>query len=186
MRKTTYKLFLFLLIAGFLSCGCSELIKKQDQSLQLEDGYDPNALVLLAHIDHRQNETLISWPRVAVAIGDGTILLTAKHCVDTPPRWSKPPMSPDIVVVSPYYGNIYQCEVIVADKKTDLAILKAPWSVHPALALASEEEFQTTKQVTVFSRPIRKPKEPHELGRQIRTATLPVYQKNITKDLFGE
>jgi len=185
MRKTTYKLFLLLLIAGFLTCGCSNPASKGDTSQQLKPGYDPNALVLVAYIDHRQNETPISWPRVAVAIGDGTILLTAKHCVDTPPRWSKPPMSPEIVAVSPYYGDIYHCEIIATDKKTDLAILKAPWRAHPALALASEEELLAARRITVFSRPIRKLKKPHQLGRQIRTTTLPVRRFYITKPITG-
>ena len=185
MQKKINQLLLLLLVAGFLTCGCNELTKKQDQGLQLKPGYDPNALVLLIHIDHRQNETLISWPRVAFAIGDGTIILTAKHCVDYPSNWSQRPMSPDIVAVSPYYGDIYHCDVIATDKKSDLAILKAPWRIHPALALASKEEFQATRQVTVFSRPIRKPKKPHELGRKIRTATLTIEQKNVKKPITG-
>jgi tetratricopeptide (TPR) repeat protein len=185
MRKIIHQLLLFLLIAGFLTCGCSELLTKQDQSFQLKPGYDPNALVLLAHIDHRQNETRISWPRVAFAVGDGTILLTAKHCVDNPSNWIQHPLSPEIVVISPYYGDIYRCDVIAVDKKTDLAILKAPWRIHPALTLASEEDFQKTREVTVFSRPIRKPKKPHELGRKIRTATLTIEQKNVKRPIAG-
>jgi len=71
------------------------------------------------------------------------------------------------------------------DEKSDLAILKAPWPIHPALALASKEEFQSARQVTVFSRPIRKPKKPHELGRKIRTATLTIEQKNVKKPITG-
>jgi len=185
MRKTTYKLLLFLLITGLLTCGCGELLKKQDRSFQPKPGYDPNALVLLVHIDHRQNETRISWPRVAFAVGDGTIILTAKHCTDSPPNWSQRPMSPDIVVISPYYGDIYHCDVIAADDKSDIAILKAPWNIHPALTLASEEEFRNAKKLTVFSRPIRKPKKPHELGRQIRTATLTIDKKNVKKPITG-
>jgi pentatricopeptide repeat protein len=185
MRKTTYKLLLVLLIAGFLTCGCSELLKKQDRSFQPRPGYDPNALVLLVHIDHGQNETRISWPRVAFAVGDGTIILTAKHCVDRPPHFPKRPMSPELVVVSPYYGDIYNCEIVAEDDKSDIAILKARWNIHPALAMASEEEFRNAKKVTVFSRPIRKPKKPHELGRQIRTATLTIDKKNVKKPITG-
>lgn len=176
---------MFLLIAVFLTCGCGEFANRGDASRQLKPGFDPNALVLLAHIDYRQQETLVSWPRVAFTIGDGTILLTAKHCVDSPPRWSERPMSPEIVAVSPYYGDIYHCEVLATEKKADLAILKAPWSVHPALALAGEEELNNAEQITIFSRPIRKSKKSHQLGRQIRTATLSIERLNVTKPITG-
>jgi pentatricopeptide repeat protein len=185
MRKNLYSIFLLLLIVGFLACGCSELTNQQDQKLQLKPGYDPNALVLLVLLDHRQNETLISWPRVAVAIGDGTLLLTAGHCVDIPPRWPKRQMSPEVVAVSPYYGDIYHCEIIAVDEKKDLAVLKAPWPVHPALAVADEEELRKTKEITVFSRPVRKSKKPHQLGRQIRTTTLAIEQLNATRPVVG-
>ena len=176
---------LCLLIAGLLTCGCGEFASKSNEDLQLEPGYDPNALVLLVHLDHRQNENLLSWPRVAVAIGDGTLLLTAEHCVDTPSRWPKRLMSREIIAVSPYYGDIYRCELLATDKEADLAILKASWPVHPALALAGEEELEDAEEITVFSRPVRKSKEPHQLGRQIRTTTLYIEQFDITRPIRG-
>ncbi len=176
---------LILFLVSLLACGCSEFAHSGDASRQLKPGYDPNALVLIAHIDHRQHETLISWPRVAFAIGDGTILLTAEHCVDTPPHWTNSPMSPEVVVISPYYGDIYNCQILAVEKKTDLAILKAPWPIHPALALADEEELRDAEQITIFSRPIRKSKKPQQLGRQIRTTTLTIDRLNITKPIIG-
>jgi pentatricopeptide repeat protein len=185
MRKSVCSIFLFLLIIGFLTYGCSELTSQQDQSLQLKPGYDPNALVLLVLLDHRQNETLISWPRIAVAIGDGTLLLTAEHCVGVPPRWPERQMSPEIVAVSPYYGDMYHCEIIDVNEKKDIALLKAPWTIHPALAVGSEEELRKTKEITVFSRPVRKSKKPHQLGRQIRTTTLAIENLNATRPVIG-
>ncbi|MBN2182885.1 MAG: tetratricopeptide repeat protein [Sedimentisphaerales bacterium] len=183
--RNKVKLLILVVTAAILTCGCGEFAKKSDTGLQLKDGYDPNALVLLVHLDHRQNENLLSWPRVAVAIGDGTILLTAKHCVKTPAKWSERPMSSEIIAISPYYGDIYKCRVLATDDKADLAILKADWQAHPALALADEEEFQETRQITVFSRPIRKPKQPHQLGRRIRTTTLSIEQRDVTKPIVG-
>ena len=188
MKATTREKILtclVFLLTILLTCGCGEFANNDDTGRQLKPGYDPNALVLIAHIDYRQHETLISWPRVAFAVGDGTVLLTAEHCVDTPPQWNNPPMSPEIVVISPYYGDIYNCKILTVDKKTDLAILKAPWPIHPALALASEEELSNAEQITIFSRPIRKPKKPHQLGRQIRTTTLAIDRHNITKPIVG-
>ncbi len=184
MKKTILSRLL-LLLAILLTCGCSEFAHNGDASRQLKPGYDPNALVLLAHIDHRQHETLISWPRVAFTIGDGTILLSAEHCVDRPPSWTDSPMSPEVVVISPYYGDIYNCRILAVEKKTDLAMLKAPWPIHPALAVADEEELSDAEQITIFSRPIRKSKKPQQLGRQIRTTTLTIDRLNITKPIIG-
>jgi len=184
MRKTILTC-LILFLASLLTCGCSEFADTGDASQQLKDGYDPNALVLIAHIDHRQHETLISWPRVAFAVGDGTIILTAEHCVDRPPGWTGLPMSPEIVVISPYYGDIYQCKILAVEEETDLAILEAPWPIHPALAVAGREELKAAGQVTIFSRPIRKSKKPHQLGRQIRTATFVIDRIKITKPIVG-
>jgi tetratricopeptide (TPR) repeat protein len=184
IRKTTLTC-LILFLTSLLTCGCNQFASSGDASRQLKPSYDPNALVLIAHIDHRQHETLISWPRVAFAVGDGTILLTAEHCVDSPPSWTNPPMSPEIVVISPYYGDIYNCQILAVEKKTDLAILKAPWPIHPAFALADKEEFSDAEQITIFSRPIRKSKKPHQLGRQIRTATLDIDRPNITRPITG-
>jgi tetratricopeptide (TPR) repeat protein len=183
--KKTILTCLILLLAVLLTCGCSEFAHNGEASWQLKPGYDPNALVLLGHIDYREHETLISWPRVAFAIGDGTIVLTAEHCVDRPPSWTEPLMSPEVVVISPYYGDIYNCRILAVEKKTDLAILKAPWPIHPALALADEEELRDAEQVTIFSRPIRKSKKPQQLGRQIRTTTLTIDRLNITEPIIG-
>ena len=184
MRKTNL-LCLILLLASLFVCGCSQFADTGDVSRQLKDGYDPNALVLIAHIDHRQHETLVSWPRVAFAVGDGTIILTAAHCVDRPPNWTDPPMSPEIVVISPYYGDIYQCKILAVEEETDLAVLEAPWPIHPALAIAGEQELKAAEHVTVFSRPIRKSKKPHQLGHQIRTVTFVIDRPDITEPIIG-
>lgn len=176
---------LLLFIASLLSCGCSELAHTSNASRQLKEGYDPNAIVLIAHIDHRQHETFLSWPRVAFAVGDGTIILTAKHCVDRPPNWTDSPMSPEIVVISPYYGDIYKCNVLAVEEETDLAVLEAPWLVHPALAIAEQREFKNAERVDIFSRPIKKSKKPHQLGQQIRTATFVIDNADITEPIVG-
>lgn len=188
MKTTIRKLkliSLLLFIASLLTCGCGEFAHTDDANWQLKEGYDPNAIVLIAHIDHRQHETLISWPRVAFAVGDGTIIMTAKHCVDRPPNWIDPPMSPEIVVISPYYGDIYKCKVLAVEEETDLAVLEAPWPVHPALAIAKQQELKDAERVKIFSRPIRKSKEPHQLGQQIRTATFVIDNPDITEPIVG-
>ena len=67
------------------------------------------------------------WPRVAFAIGDGTLLLTAGHCVADLQQSSGQAISGDIMVISPYYGDIFGFRIVAIDKKADLAILKPAW-----------------------------------------------------------
>ncbi|MBN1360750.1 MAG: tetratricopeptide repeat protein [Sedimentisphaerales bacterium] len=131
---------------------------------------DPRAVVVLEYLDRRQAVIgTTKWTRVAFAIGDGTLLLTAAHCVDDFEQSSRHPVSTDIVVISPYYGDVFGFEIVAVDEQADVAILKAPWPAHPALALASEEELAAAKEILIVSRP-----QAGQVGRIISTELLPV------------
>ncbi len=134
---------------------------------------DPRAIVVLEYLDRRQSIIgTTKWTRVAFAVGDGTLLLTAAHCVDDFQGPSKQPVSTDIVVISPYYGDVFGFEIVAIDKEADLAILKAPWPVHPALALASEAELAAAKEILIVSRP----QANKQIGREVRTELLGVLE----------
>ncbi len=134
---------------------------------------DPRAVVVLEYLDRRQGIIgTTKWTRVAFAIGDGTLLLTAAHCVDDLEQTSRQPVSTDIVVISPYYGDVFGFEIVAVDQEADLAILKAPWPAHPALALASEEELAAAKEILIVSCP----QANRQIGRDVRTELLPVLE----------
>jgi tetratricopeptide (TPR) repeat protein len=139
-------------------------------------GFDPNAIVVLGCLDRRQDLLAnAEWPRVAFAIGDGTLLLTAAHCVTDLQPAPRRTVSTDIVVISPYYGDIFGLRILAIDKETDLAILKPAWPSHPALSLATEEELVAAKRILIVSRPQNK-----QVHADLRTELLPVLQLNET------
>lgn len=171
----------------FLDCatrlGCEHWDKQKKQYLsrkllvpseQIPD-FPSQAIVVLAYLGRTQRGTVVEWPRVAFAIGDGTLILTAAHCVQsiTDPR--KHAVSPDVVVISPYYGDAFEFEILAVDKDADLAILKAPWPAHPALTLAGEAELEAAKEILVTGYPQQKIKKPpFRLSHEVRMEKLPV------------
>ena len=133
---------------------------------------DPQALVVLEFVNQIPGSGFsIRWPAVAFAVGDGTLLLTAAHCVTDLEESVCLTLtdSTDIVAISPYYGGIYRVETAAIDRKADIAILRAPWSAHPALALASDEELTAATEMVIFSRPQAK-----QIGMEIDTERLPL------------
>ncbi|MHC4519693.1 MAG: tetratricopeptide repeat protein [Planctomycetota bacterium] len=137
-------------------------------------GLDARAVVVLGYYDRGRGTASVRWPRVAFAIGDGTLLLTAAHCVDDLLDPSARPVSPEAVVISPYYGDAFGFEIVAVDLKADLAVLQAHWPAHPALALAAETESTTAEKLLIVSRPSVRQDEPYHLGRDVRTELLAV------------
>jgi pentatricopeptide repeat protein len=171
MRKYVLILTAFLIFGVFVAFG-------------LQNGYDSykfdqRAIVVLGYLDWRQGGSgAIRVPRVAFAIGDGTLLLTAAHCVDDFQAEPDEPISIDKIIISPYYGDVYDFKIAAVDKKADVAILKAPWPAHPALALASEEEFAAAANILIASRPQENVDKSMHVGRTIKTELLEI----LTKD----
>ena len=188
MKKPVLALITFIVIAGSFALP-SHFIEKsaanEQQIKQKTPVFDPRAIVVLGYLDWRQSAYgAIKWPRVAFAIGDGTLLLTAAHCVDDFQITPDEPISIDTVAISPYYGDVYDFKIAAIDKKADLAILKASWPTHPALALASEEEIVAAKKILVVSRPSVEQKQPYRLGREPRNQLLPIFR--IDEQNFAE
>jgi tetratricopeptide (TPR) repeat protein len=139
---------------------------------------DPNAIVVLGYLDRQQGmNASVKWPRVAFAIGDGTLLLTAAHCVTDLQGPTNRAISTNIVVVSPYYGDVFDFQIVAVDRQADLAVLRPTWPSHPALALATEEEFYAAKQVLIASRPQSQAQSKTVLG-DFRAELLPVLRVN--------
>jgi hypothetical protein len=167
----------FIVIEGFLALPgyyADKSAANRQQGGQKTTVFDPRAIVVLEYLDWRHNGFGIKGTKVAFAIGDGSLLLTAAHCVDDFQPTTDAPISIDPVVISPYYGDVFDVKIVSIDKKADLAILKAPWSTHPAFALASQEEFDAAKYILVASRP----QDNTVPEKEIKTELLPVFKKN--------
>src|SRR5512138_3285734 len=111
MRSRLPRVLLISVVVSLLVClGCDDTGAGEagDKSLQNSPSFDSRAIVVLGYLDHRQGlVATVKWPRVAFAVGDGTLLLTAAHCVVDFEGSSRQAVSTDIVVVSPYYGDVY-------------------------------------------------------------------------------
>jgi hypothetical protein len=178
MRKYVLILVAFLIFGVFAAFGM--------QDGQGSTKFDQRAIVVLGYLDWRQGGSgAIRVPRVAFAIGDGTLLLTAAHCVEDFQVEPDEPISIDKIIISPYYGDVYDFKIVAVDKEADIAILKAPWPAHPALALASEEEFEATKNILIASRPQENVDKSFHVGREIKTELLPILYKEGTSLSFA-
>ncbi len=146
-------------------------------------GFPSKAVVVLAYLGQSQWGTSVKWPRVAFVIGDGTLILTAAHCVADFNQGGMQATSLHTIVISPYYGDVFEFDILAIDKEADLAILKAPWAVHPALVLGSEEGLKKAKELLAVGYPppkvINQPEEtiepPYSLLHEVRAEKLPVY-----------
>ena len=141
-----------------------------------------DAVVVLAYLGRYQRGGTVKWPRTAFVIGDGSLILTAAHCVADFDEQARQAVSPDIVVISPYYGDIFEFEILAVDKEADVAILKASWPGHPALSLANEAQLEAAKEILIAGFAQQEVIEaPYEFARQINMEKLPVLEINGDK-----
>jgi len=87
------------------------------------------------------------------ATGDGSLVVTAHHLVFEESKQGRHEMAGLVSVISPYLGDGCEAEIIAANKKLDLAILKIPWKGHPALRLADESGLLSIERVVVMGMP---------------------------------
>jgi len=101
-------------------------------------------LVLLSSVDKGADSHFsFQYLRVGFVVGDGTLILTAEHCIDDFLKPSPPSSSRRLFAISPYYGDMFPVEILAYDDIADVAILKAVWPSHPAFALAEPNSLQS-------------------------------------------
>lgn len=100
-------------------------------------------LVLLSSIEKGDGSNFsFQTRRVGFVVGDGTLIVTAEHCIDEFRAPPAPSSSRRLFAISPYYGDIFPVEILAYDDIADVAILKAVWPTHPAFALAEPNSLQ--------------------------------------------
>jgi ankyrin repeat protein/tetratricopeptide (TPR) repeat protein len=145
--------------------------------------FDPRAVLLLApyvkgHGDIPSYGTM-GGLRVVFAIGDGSLLATAWHCVDLLSYLS----GTRLLVISPYYGDVFEVEVIAMSKQADLAILRAPWSSHPAISLASERELAETSEIMIAGyQPLHHKGATREYDSVVSLERMPLLRHDANRD----
>ncbi len=119
------------------------------ESSEAIPGFASDAVVLLAYLGRQQQGTVTEWAKIGFVIGDGSLILTAAHCVDSLNELKKQAVSSELVAISPYYGDVFKVELLGIDEKADAAVLKADWPGHPALELAGIDEVNAAKEMLI-------------------------------------
>ena len=89
--------------------------------------------------------------RNGFAVGNGRYILTAAHCVadfENSNQVFRQPM-----IISPYYGDIFEAEIVAVDDVNDIAILKPAWDSHPALELETSNSWKKSETLKVVGYP---------------------------------
>jgi len=119
---------------------------------EAEYGFSPDALVLLVRFHFATNEASVSWGGGSgFSVGDGTLVVTAAHCVRKGDP-NQPTYTSEAFVLSPYYGDIFPIEILAVDQKTDIALIKPCWPGHPALQLGTEQDLPQAQALFVATR----------------------------------
>ncbi len=85
----------------------------------------------------------------AFAIGDGSLVVTARHVVFPQQLLGQHQGDVFVTVFSPYLGEACEADLIAQDRELDLAILHCPWKGHPALQLAEDVDVIAQASVTL-------------------------------------
>ncbi len=122
--------------------------------------FDKRSIVMIPYVGHAPNGNMLyKGIRMGFAVCDGCCILTAAHCVDEFVEDIKTGSLVIPIVISPYYGDAFETEIILIDKDADWAILRAPWDSHPALPIASKDDLSNPKEMMIAAYPPLKNKK---------------------------
>jgi tetratricopeptide (TPR) repeat protein len=130
-------------------------LKQQLASHQLiiptleEHGFSPQAFVLLGSVHRKTKHLTFSSPAVAFVIGDGSLVLSAAHCVRAHHTPRPNQVATEQFIISPYYGELFEYEVLAIDDEYDIAALRPNWERHPALQLGTEQDLKDTNDIYI-------------------------------------
>ena len=108
---------------------------------------DRKAFVYILNMGIRDNKIVYNGLRVGFAVGDGRKVLSAAHCVEDFENANHSLFRP--LVISPYYGDIFEAEIIDADRQNDIAILRPRWDSHPGLTIETGDRWKKARKIAV-------------------------------------
>ncbi|MCE5323268.1 hypothetical protein LLG46_08125 [bacterium] len=119
---------------------------KQQEAITFENGkqLDPEALLIII------NSWGNSWKiGPGFVFGDGRYLVASCEYIVQSHRYNNFTGLSNPYVISPYLGDICEARIVAIYPKLDVAILKLPWTKHPAFSLAKEQEILDTDRVLI-------------------------------------
>lgn len=108
---------------------------------------DPDAFVYILNLGIRDNKIVYNGLRTGFAVADGRTILTAAHCVEDFGNANHSLFQP--LVISRYYGDIFEAEIVDSDGQNDIAILKPAWNRHPALRIETNDRWKDAKRIII-------------------------------------
>ena len=106
-----------------------------------------DAFVYILNIGIRDNKIVYNGLRVGFAVGDGRTILTAAHCVEDFENANHSLFQP--LVISSYYGDIFEAEIVESDEENDIAVLRPTWQSHPGLRIETSDRWKQAKKLAV-------------------------------------
>lgn len=160
--------------------------RKERRLLSVNDGqlgFDTRAIVVLAYVGFSQDRRTYRGNRLAVAIGDGSVIATAAHCLEDFVEANRHSILARPLVFSPYFGDVFEAEIVGLDSVSDVALLRMPWNGHPALPLADDEDLSENSEMLVAGYPPAETQEgAKRASREVRAERLPILKID---DLVG-
>jgi ankyrin repeat protein/tetratricopeptide (TPR) repeat protein len=142
--------------------------------------FDERALVQLVHLATTRDAFNYKGLRMGFAVGDGSLVVTAAHCVGDIIEDSAKGCLVRPKVISRYYGDIFDAEILGVDKEADVAILRPAWDAHPALELADTESLTAARELLVASHlPLNKNHSKRDLCRDVYTEKSPIVRVDL-------
>ncbi|MCH7557007.1 MAG: ankyrin repeat domain-containing protein [Planctomycetes bacterium] len=137
--------------------------------------FNQHAIVQILYFGIKQTAFSYRGNRIAFVIGDGSLLVTAAHCIDDITEDNRRGILVKPQVISRYYGDIFEAEILAVDEEADVAILHVSWDGHPALELATMEELSDAKQIIIAAYPPpKKSRAKHKFYRDVFWERLPI------------
>lgn len=108
---------------------------------------DTDAFVYILSLGIKDNKIVYNGLRVGFAVGDGRTILTAAHCVEDFENNNHSLFRP--LVISRYYGDIFEARILDANERDDIALLKPAWDSHPGLRIDSSNRWKKAKRIVI-------------------------------------
>ena len=154
IRTALKKHISFGLTTAFLLCTFSPAWANAETGTA---AIDPNAFVYILNMGISPGDGLqynafqYKGLRNGFTVGNGQYIVTVAHCLEDFENSNQTLHQP--LVISPYYGDIFEAEIVAVDEKSDIAILKPVWDVHPALELETGEKWKKSKTIKIVGYP---------------------------------
>ncbi len=144
------------------------------------DLLDPRAIVLVTYLGATESVNVFNGTRVAFAVGDGSLIVTAAHCVNDFIEDAQEGTLVKPLLISPYYGGVFEGEIVAVDEDADVAVIRAGWNKHPALELATDEEVAEAEEIVIAAYPPPEEKGGHSrMSEAVFMEHVPVLRLNM-------